>query len=334
MKILNLKHLAIILATGLLAFSCSDSDDPQPNYAGQIAKTYTGSVELSVSGSAMDDYMGLGKQLEITRVTDDSVKVVLNLDYSGTHNTIETVTAGAKVTESNGTYTLTGGETTTGNVVATLNGTISDNGTDITINFTPGSMPMPITAKFSSKVATRTVSNLQVSEYNEWVYFSFEDGIVGRYFIDLSNISEDNKVDGNMVDADGKAVSESSFDWDIALHRWDIRTNGGSALNTEKTEMTDVTTIPTTGYTADIDKEIYATSAMLTGTKAPFTLNEELCKWMTVNTSQMPPVYTIHKYVYIVKTQAGKYAKIQFTDRTNDDDVSGYVTFTYEYPVE
>ena len=66
------------------------------------------------------------------------------------------------------------------------------------------------------------------------------------------------KVDESYIyEVDG---DEASFDWDLAFHKYDIRTNGGSAVKTNKTNLDDVTssTMPTTGFVEDVDGSVYA----------------------------------------------------------------------------
>jgi hypothetical protein len=335
---MKLKHLFLMIAAGLCAVSCNDDD--APDYASQVAKAYTGSIELSVSGTQVDNYMGMGKTLEISRVNNDSIVAVLTIDYGAGAMSIKKVTAGAKVTYSNSKYTLKGGETVTPagsyNIAATLTGEISDEKTDITISFKPGSMPMAIVAKFSSTSSSRTVT-VDASDYKKWVYFSFANGIVGTYSAYLDN---EGNANGTVVDNSGNVINESSFDWDIAIHREDIRTNGAGAYNTGETTLSNVTSVPTgVEYTKDVATEgkvILDMSGMMTGSikYGPFKLNETLCGWLTKDLSSMPPVYTIHKYVYVIQLANSKYAKIQFTDRTSETNATGHITFTYEYPVE
>jgi hypothetical protein len=336
---MKIKQFFLMIAAGIFAASCNGDD--APDYASQIAKTYTGSIALSVSGVPQDNYMGMGKTLEISRVNSDSIVAVLTLNYgSGSAMGIDKVTAGAKVTYSNSKYTLTGGETVTPagsyNITATLTGEISESEIKVRISFKPGAMPMAIVADFSSTSASRTVT-VNASDYMKWVYFSFANGVVGTYSAYLDGSGNAN---GTVVDGSGKVVNESGFDWDIAIHREDIRTNGAGAYKTDKIELSEVTSVPAgVEYTKDVateNKVILDMSGMMTGNikYGPFKLNETLCGWLTKNLSVMPPVYTINKYVYIIQLANSKYAKIQFTDRTNDAGASGHITFTYEYPVE
>ena len=94
------KHLFLMIVAGLLAASCNGDD--APDYASRIARTYTGAIELSVSGVPVSSYTGMGKTLEISRVNNDSIVAVLTIDYGTGAMAVEKVTAGAKVTYKDG----------------------------------------------------------------------------------------------------------------------------------------------------------------------------------------------------------------------------------------
>ena len=56
--------------------------------------------------------------------------------------------------------------------------------------------------------------------------------------------------------------------------------------------------------------------------------------WLTMdykpNGNQLAPSYTYNNWVYVIKTPAGKYAKIQLNDYKNAKGETGYITFKYE----
>lgn len=133
-------------------------------------------------------------------------------------------------------------------------------------------------------------------------------------------------------------IDETSFTWDIAIHRYDVKTNGGSGVETSTTEIDKLTLIPADGYIADaeIDTIMIDNTNMMKGKIGYATgyVNQTLSKWMNVDTNNMPPTYTMSGKVYVLKTAAGKYAVIKFTDFTNDSNVKGHITFDYIFPAE
>ena len=56
--------------------------------------------------------------------------------------------------------------------------------------------------------------------------------------------------------------------------------------------------------------------------------------WLTMdykpNGNQLAPSYTYNNWVYVVKTPAGKFVKIQLTDYKNAQGKAGYITFKYQ----
>lgn len=166
--------------------------------------------------------------------------------------------------------------------------------------------------KKDNDLETRRATNLNASTYDQWVYFSFEEGTSATV-------------------AYTEAAPEK---WDVAFHRENVRTNGGAALKTDFTAFSQVSTLPADGYVSDVkDSIIVDMSQMMQGIVgyAEAEVNPALSNWVT--RAGMPPVYTVGENVYIVRTKENKYAEIKFTSYYNDMDKSGYVSFDYIYPV-
>ena len=128
--------------------------------------------------------------------------------------------------------------------------------------------------------------------------------------------------------------------WDIACHRWDVRTNGGAGLETSYTSLDQVTSIPTGTYVEDewTTETISADMTnMLSGDigYAEGYVNFELSKWMDVDTNNMPPTYTPSNLVYSVQMSDGTYAAIILADYLKTGGTTkGYLTIDYIYPIE
>lgn len=132
---------------------------------------------------------------------------------------------------------------------------------------------------------------------------------------------------------------ETSFDWDIAFHKYDIRTNGGAAVKTSSASLTGLTIIPVDGFVEDVDGDVIADMSQMMKGYVGYQnckLNKVLCGWVTaIPTGTMPPyTYELNSNVFVVKTKAGKYAKIKFTDTTNEKNKAVYAAFSYEYPMK
>lgn len=167
---------------------------------------------------------------------------------------------------------------------------------------------------------------IDATSYTKWTYIDFD-----TYSIDTTLIAEDGSESGNVMEG-----------WDLAVHRYDTKTNGGSVLETEYTSLDEFRVsgrIPEGEYVEDIwteDRITIDMSQMMNGVilYAPSWYNPELSKWLNVDTSTMPPVYTMSGRVYVLKTQDGKAAALQLNNYMNDSKVKGFMTIDYIYPVE
>ena len=160
----------------------------------------------------------------------------------------------------------------------------------------------------------KTVEYVDATSYTSWTYFSFEKGEI----VEVTDFAND-------------------LSWDIAFHRGDVRLNGGAsgkgmgeALNANETDWDKVTVAPENGYIKDATGLI--TSAF-TGTgieqeEQPFS--QVLATWLTIDTSNPPPKYIYHNWVYIVKTAAGKHVKLQIYDYKDAKNSGAYISFRYQ----
>ncbi len=161
----------------------------------------------------------------------------------------------------------------------------------------------------------KDIKFLDVSSYTDWVYFSFSEEKV----VEIEDYT-------------------NSLDWDIAFHRGDIRTNGGTsgigkaeALDTGLKDWDKVTTIPEDGYKKD---EIGIVTIAFTGSgpeEEEQSFSQVLTSWLTIDTSTPPPVYTLTKSIFVIKTADGKYVKALFYDNRDAKNKNGAISFKYEF---
>ncbi len=166
-------------------------------------------------------------------------------------------------------------------------------------------------------------------------------------YIDATSYTQWITVDFHTLTVDTVPIAkDGSFtdpeEWDIAIHRWDARTNGGSALETEYTSLDDLaaaTSMPTGTYVADIwttEQIAIDMSQMMSGIfgYAGSYYNAELSKWINVDLTGMPPTYTPSYKVYLVKLKDGTTVALRLSNYTNTLGVKGYLTIDYLYPFE
>ena len=187
-----------------------------------------------------------------------------------------------------------------------------------------------VTADFGfTKVEQATSSGtiyLDATSYTRWNYIDFE-----TFTLDTTAIAEDGSETGDVAEG-----------WDFAVHRYDVKTNGGRVIETSFTSIDELLasgSLPAGTYVEDIwteDRVTIDMSRMMDGIiiYAPSWYNPELSKWLNVDTSTMPPIYTMSGKVYVLITAEGKAAAIQLTNYMNDSKVKGFMTIDYVYPLE
>ena len=184
-----------------------------------------------------------------------------------------------------------------------------------------------------------TKTNLDVSDYDKWTYVNLKTGETEIH----PDTSEWIYTDGSV--SEPKAKETIGIEWHIAIHRYEIKTNGGMVFDTEKTNMNEITELPEGDYKADEnitnEDEEYAIitdmSKMMQGNVGyakTATVNKVLCSWVKkTETGSMPPtIYEPTMHVIVLKCKDGSWAKLQFTVAGNSEtNKSGFVTFNYEF---
>lgn len=163
--------------------------------------------------------------------------------------------------------------------------------------------------------------SLDATSKTTWQYFSFsEKAIVG-------NGEEDSAANASWFARD---------DWDIAIRRYNIRTNSGDATTIganggvyaceEHVEFISLDEVP---VDAVFEKDKMVTKSGHGGSY-DITMSKAQVIQFKTNTDGslvMPPVY-LSSPVYIFKTaDGGDTYKVNFTQYINDDGVSGHVEF-------
>lgn len=170
-------------------------------------------------------------------------------------------------------------------------------------------------------------SYIDATSYTQWVYFNLNDG--------------------STVTLDYDNTDDIPDEWMFAMHRYDCKTNGGAVCETSYTSMESMekdiangkfspaqtgTFVEDTAGSITVDM-----SHMMEGylVYAESTINTEMGKWIDVDTSTMPPIYTMSGKVYLLRLADGTMAAILFTAFSNpyNYDTKGYISFDYTYPL-
>ena len=127
-------------------------------------------------------------------------------------------------------------------------------------------------------------------------------------------------------------------DWDLALHHYDVKTNGGTAAESpfSSVDEVDVSRLDALAFCADVDDSVIVDmSTMMDGYvgKAPSPVNPVLSQWLNVDTREMPPIYTLSKKIYIARFADGSQAALLFSNFMNEASQKGFATIRYRYPL-
>lgn len=158
---------------------------------------------------------------------------------------------------------------------------------------------------------------IDATSYTDWVYIDFSE----KTTVTLS------------VDQEEPAA------WDIAVHRYDVKTNGARVVETDYTDFDDAltATIDEASLVGDIwttEQIVVDMSTMMDGYLGyvESSYNTELSKWLDVDTSTMPPIYTPSAKVYIIYLADGNRVGLKLINYMNDKLVKGFMTIRYVYP--
>lgn len=184
----------------------------------------------------------------------------------------------------------------------------------------PSDMPLPWPS------AEQSFSMVNCTSYQTWTYF---------------NLHEKDSITLNYNE------TEIPINWDISIHRYDIKTNDAKAIETNYSSLELLKADISQGtfqmpsedqWKADIDGRISIDmSQMMTGNIVYYDskVNTELSKWLQVDTSAMPPIYTPSEKVYLIRFADNTICAILFTGFSNPNkgNIKGYISFDYEYPL-
>lgn len=176
----------------------------------------------------------------------------------------------------------------------------------------------------ASKASTVSYQYVNATAYSNWVYFNLHQ-----------------KNDSATVNYE-KAYNGS---WDIALHRYDFKTNNGAALETSYESIdalvSDINSgkfvVPATSqFVKDNHNDSIMTGLSMAEGKMFYSKsdkNDELGKWLSLNMASMPPVYTLSGKVYLIALSDGTYAALKGNGFRNAEGRSGNISFDYAYPI-
>ena len=132
--------------------------------------------------------------------------------------------------------------------------------------------------------------------------------------------------------------------WTIALHRYDVKTNNCTAAETNFSSISELQIALNANskllaqYTFEPD--IFSTNKIIIDLSHMIDegyliyqegcYNEVVSRWLNVDISVMPPIYTPSHKVYILHTAADEYYALYLVSFVDENAVKGYLTIKYQ----
>lgn len=167
----------------------------------------------------------------------------------------------------------------------------------------------------------------------------------GVIYIDASSYTRWTYIDFHTLSLDSIEIEKNAqtpSNWDLAIHRYDVKTNNGEVIETGFTGLSTLKRsgkLPEGHYVKDKwseNKIIVDMSQMMQGKIGyePSFYNPELAKWLFVDTTNMPPSYNPSNKVYVIKLKDGTNAAVRLKNFMNGSNIKGFMTIEYVYPLK
>lgn len=193
---------------------------------------------------------------------------------------------------------------------------------------------------------------LDARKYDEWIYLDLHRLAIERYPIPATQTGE---WDGRSVWArynvqgsrytlleerqvDTQAEPEQ---WDMALHHFDVRTNGGSVLQTGYTSVDALPQSAASFASEEFRPDEWTRHQCIVDFSGMFDyniwyqaspVNLVLSDWVRMDFSTPPPKYEASRRVYLLRMQDGTVAALHMKSYMSEAGTKGILTIDVKYP--
>lgn len=204
----------------------------------------------------------------------------------------------------------------------------------------------------SSDLPNRFSILLDARDYDEWIYLDLHqrtmtslpipteltrewDGksVWGKYTVYGSryNLLEEHPVD----------TQSEPDSWDIAIHHFDVRTNGGAVLPTDYRHINDLPATSATFEDEAFQPDQWAKHQCIVDFSAMFdhkiwyqasNVNHVLTEWVRMDFSTPPPKYEASNRVYLLRMNDGTVAALRLRSYMSEAGTKGFLTIDVKYP--
>lgn len=137
-------------------------------------------------------------------------------------------------------------------------------------------------------------------------------------------------------------VQQEPEHWTFAVHRNNVRTNGGAAYETSLTDIKELNlsheAMKNLEFSADewTENTVWADQNQmlncLIGSQGIYA-NTVLSSWLKVELPPIPPSFTLNNHVFILQLSDGTYAALQLANYQNAEGKKCHLSINYKYPI-
>lgn len=193
---------------------------------------------------------------------------------------------------------------------------------------------------------------LDARKYDEWIYLDLHRLAIERYPIPATLTGEwDGKSVWARYNVQGSRytlLEERQVDtqaepeqWDLALHHFDVRTNGGSVLQTGYTSIDALPQSAANFASEEFRSDEWTRHQCIVDFSGMFDyniwyqaspVNLVLSDWVRMDFSTPPPKYEASRRVYLLRMQDGTVAALHMKSYMSEAGTKGILTIDVKYP--
>ncbi len=166
------------------------------------------------------------------------------------------------------------------------------------------------------------------------------DGKSGQYlyWFDVWGEGLKNNKFQEFTPCDAQPEPES---WSFAVHRNNVRTNGGGVYETEYTSMSELpessSAFEKARFTEDewSENEVWDSQEKMLLSLVPsqgIEINKVLSSWLAMSIPPVPPAFHHNSHIFILRMRDGTYAALQLADYISSEGTKCWLTINYKYP--
>lgn len=158
------------------------------------------------------------------------------------------------------------------------------------------------------------------------------------YWFDVFGVGIKNNTFSYFEPTAGQTTPEN---WTFAVHRNNVRTNGGAVLETTYTSMDELPESSEAFRNMTFTEDEWSENAVWNsqdqmlqgyGPSQGIEVNKVLSSWLSMEIPPMPPSFSLNRHVFILRLKNGNYAALQLENYLSPSGKKCYLTINYKYP--